>query len=413
MNKKSRTDHLGQIFESTELMCKHWNIPVSTFNSRIYKKWSLEKALTHPIGMKFDGEIYIDHLGNEFSSISAMGRYWNIPSSTLQARLMQKHMSIKDALTLTEDDMHRINRQCEDHLGNKFNSKVEMCEHYNIPRQVFFGRIGLGWSLKDALLTPIDNQPKNSKTITDHLGNTFKSVSDLCEHWKIRRSTYNARMKAGWSMEQALTTPTKDLKIQRQSCKDHLGNEYPSIEAMCKAYGISRHTYSTRVNKLGWTVEDALTTNYVINSIECTDFAGNKFPTKIDMANYYAIPVYFIQKNNVTDNDLINLIKKHYTDMTLNDIHIHKCISFPYFKVTIDNVKLILNIEHILNNYHNSISFNPLPESKIQDKHLEIKKCINFPYYSIAYNNESMIWSYWDIINYRRNTNFGLSSQKG
>jgi hypothetical protein len=44
-----------------------------------------------------------------------------------------------------------------------------------------------------------------------------------------------------------------------KQCTDHLGNEYPSITAMCKAYNIPTQTYGMRI-KQGWSVKDALTT---------------------------------------------------------------------------------------------------------------------------------------------------------
>ena len=40
---------------------------------------------------------------------------------------------------------------CYDHLGNEFENKTKMCEHYGVKKRNFEKRISRGWSLKRAL----------------------------------------------------------------------------------------------------------------------------------------------------------------------------------------------------------------------------------------------------------------------
>lgn len=49
--------------------------------------------------------------------------------------------------------------------------------------------------------------------------------------------------------------------------KDHLGITYPSIKAMCEAYGISRSAYNNR-KRLGWDLQDSLTKPVRINKTD-------------------------------------------------------------------------------------------------------------------------------------------------
>ena len=139
--------------------------------------------------------------------------------------------------------------ECTDHLGNKFKSISDMCKHWGIGKSTYNYRIKLGWSKKDALETP---PPKSDiESCTDHLGNKFNSVSDMCKHWGIIRPTYDSRIKLGWSKKDALETPTEKF------CTDHLGNTFKSIADMCKYWGINPSTYDNRLKK-GWSKKDAL-----------------------------------------------------------------------------------------------------------------------------------------------------------
>lgn len=63
----------------------------------------------------------------------------------------------------------------------------------------------------------------------------------------IPRSTFYGRRKAGWSKEKAMTTPPE----QRNDRKKY-------IELAAKN-GINKRTFLTRVNRLGWDIEKAVT----------------------------------------------------------------------------------------------------------------------------------------------------------
>ena len=92
----------------------------------------------------------------------------------------------------------------------------------------------------------------------DHLGAEYPSVTAMCEAWGVARHVYWHRVKRkGWSIEKALTTPV-GKRGRSKPCVDHLGNRYDSAKEMCDAWGVDQTTYSRRVKK-GWTVEDALT----------------------------------------------------------------------------------------------------------------------------------------------------------
>lgn len=350
-----------------------------------------------------------DHNGKEFATMNDMAKYYGMATRTLNERLTK--MSLKDALTTPVRKTSK--GTCQDHLGNTYPSKRAMCEAYGIDRAMFFGRISIGWSLEDALTKPYQELPSTSKTVTDHTGQTFISVSEMCKHWKMTRVTYNARRKAGWSIEKALTTPIKRIKVEKTPHTDHLGNTYESLNEMCRAYGITRWMYQSRIEN-GWSVKDALTKPISINATECHDGFGNTFPSLKDLGNYYNIREYFFQGKHLSEDETREMIiKQTKKGKEFGDITIIKKIEFPYFLVSKHNESIILTFNQILHEYHNSNTFSPLPKAKIKHKLIENTELIKWPYYNVKLINEpdNVIMSYWSIISLNKKSNFGLSER--
>lgn len=80
MNKKNRVcmDHKGRRFACKTAMLQHYGVDTSSFNGRLNRGWSLEKALTVPV--KRHG-VY-DHIGKFYVSVTQMcyayGIYTNL-----------------------------------------------------------------------------------------------------------------------------------------------------------------------------------------------------------------------------------------------------------------------------------------------------------------------------------------------
>lgn len=159
-----------------------------------------------------------------------------------------------------------------DHLGNTFKSLTEMCTYWGIDKSTFVHRIRLNWDLKDALETKSHKQ-----TITDHKGNEFKSFLLMSAFYNKSPDTVKYRLKQRWSLEEALEKPVSNDKITNQfSYKDHNGIEYPSKSRMCAAYNISKSLFDYRIHK-GLSLKDALTTpvKYRNNKISSDDTMGD------------------------------------------------------------------------------------------------------------------------------------------
>lgn len=97
-----------------------------------------------------------------------------------------------------------------------------------------------------------------SKTCTDHLGNEFRSLKDMCGKYGLKTNLYCNRIKMGWTVEKALTAPIGKSPRKGSRCCDHEGRYFPSISAMARHWGVSVKAVHIRLRK-GWPLKDALT----------------------------------------------------------------------------------------------------------------------------------------------------------
>ena len=95
---------------------------------------------------------------------------------------------------------------------------------------------------------------KNSevdRSCRDHLGNIFPSQRAMCRRYGISPSLYCNRRKKGWPVKASLLGAENFVT-------DHRGEKYPSVKAMCAAYGITPKNYYARLER-GWSLEQTLT----------------------------------------------------------------------------------------------------------------------------------------------------------
>lgn len=158
-------DHFGVSFESVEAMCKAWNADVATFCRRRERGWSLREALS--AGYASPKSLVYDHLGNDYPSVAGMCRAYGVNYSTYQKR-RERGQSVKESLLGTaqvkprkKGIVHSGSFACKDHVGRVFKNRPDMCEFYHISVATFRARMRCGWSLEEALTIPIDTEHKH------------------------------------------------------------------------------------------------------------------------------------------------------------------------------------------------------------------------------------------------------------
>ena len=293
-------DHIGRQYQSEAEMCRYYNIPVDTFRHR-YKngRWSLEKALTCPV----KSNAHYDHMGNKFKSAKEMCQFYGVPYKTFWARMNDMGWSLEKALT--EPLGNNGGNEIEDHLGNKFASIAELCNCYGITVSCFKNRIESGRTLEQALtdpyklvrrqLTKEERAVLRGTSCKDHIGNQFSSIKAMCEYYGISKGVYYRRIKSGWPVEEALTAKVDGSKRSHVVYGPY-GDKYRNIAEMCKAYNTTCSKYYKRLS-LNYTQKEALETNklprkkYKVHRKpkEVEDHLGNRFSSLNEMCEHYGI----------------------------------------------------------------------------------------------------------------------------
>jgi lambda repressor-like predicted transcriptional regulator len=192
---------------------------------------------------------YIDHLGNEYASLTKMAEAYGIERCVLKARL-ERGWKTEEALTTPVHD--RRSGECTDHLGNRYADLKSMAEAYGVDYAVLRARLKRGWTLEWALMASPGVFVKTA--CRDHLGKEYANFSALARAYGLHEATLHNRLRNGMPLEQALTVRAKK---RRKTFTDHLGNEYPTLKAMLEKYGVSSSAYCKRRRK-GWTEKECL-----------------------------------------------------------------------------------------------------------------------------------------------------------
>ena len=194
----------------------------------------------------------------------------------------------------------------------------------------------------------------NPCKIKDHLGKEYPSKKALCDAYKLSFYTFKNRIKKGWDLEKALTTPVTNNIV---SAKDHLGQEYPNQKALCKAYGINASTFRERI-KNDWNLQEALTN---LSFYECLDPFGNRFSSANEMAKHYNInPEQHKRRlqymwSNIEALELIPRIRHTTKNLYINDrititrnIKDDKNKPTQYYEVQCNDEKTIMTYNAII-----------------------------------------------------------------
>lgn len=286
MNKAIK-DHLGNEYSTMKEMFEQYGITAKKYYRGIANGWSLEDILTTVDSiLDSNGASYVeeykdeqgcfcDHEGNKFASRDDLCDAWGVDSRAFLYR-MQRGWSLEKALTKGGHPKEVIVGTAYKVFGVYYPSLRSICRAYGIKQS---STIGNTTSEIESYLA--------SRALIRYEGKTFKSMTELSQHYGIEVRLLGQRLFRGWTLYKALHTPVGSTN-RGIPCKDHKGNTYLTMTDMTQHYGLPVHVYYNRI-KNGWSQEDALET-----------------------------PAKSYRHNNILSNEaIIEMIKKEQADSNL------------------------------------------------------------------------------------------------
>lgn len=121
------------------------------------------------------------------------------------------------------------------------------------------------------------------KNVTAPDGTIYDSISDMCRAYGTTYKDYYSKTSRGWTKEQTLgIEPRKGRSVHITRIQGPDGKIYPSIKALCRAYGAQYTRVLNRLNH-GWNVEEALTIEKRKNRKKYVRPDGQEFDSKEEM----------------------------------------------------------------------------------------------------------------------------------
>lgn len=197
-------------------ICKANGNSIEMVIARLADDWDLTEAIKTPISVK----VY-DHKGKKYETMQEMVKVYckginsHLGAVQLTDMLVRGNRTIADSLLLLSkgSTSHKDTPEyIRDHNGNFWETIDRMCRHYKVPTDKVKSLLDTGYSVGDAIKISMAalrkaKPEKKEEKIVDHKGNVYNSISELAERYGLRSDTLRGRIRRGWDLERALTTP--------------------------------------------------------------------------------------------------------------------------------------------------------------------------------------------------------------
>lgn len=157
-------DHLGNEYPTTRAMCEAWNIDYDLYLARLHNGFSVQKALEKLTPRDKDAALYnglVDINGVEYKTLTAMCQAWGISVKCFVGRI-ERGWSFEEALSIPADTSNPVKRhsRVSDHVGNKFTSVNAMCKYWDVNLGTYKYRVKQGLSVEEALTKKINRKER-------------------------------------------------------------------------------------------------------------------------------------------------------------------------------------------------------------------------------------------------------------
>jgi hypothetical protein len=254
----------GETFISLADLARRHNVDAQMCHQRIYKYgWSLEQALEleeRPLPPPARAEP-ISVFGKTFESFRKSAEAYGLNEGTVRSRL-RNGWPLKSAYGLEPaPDRKAHNAIALEVGGQPFASIEAACIYFGVGRHRYFRHIGkTDWTLEQIFkLSPREQRIGNSQPF-NVLNLHFASRAAAARYFGLYTGAISQRIKMGWTELQAVgleKPPSKKGNHPNSLSIEANGKRYRSLSEAAAAHGLRHQRVSKRL-KAGWSVEQAL-----------------------------------------------------------------------------------------------------------------------------------------------------------
>lgn len=134
--------------------------------------------------------------GKTFSSEKKMCRHYGVCNNVFRQRYHRNGWTLEEALEVEERVIKNPLYREVVVRGKKFPTLTAASDHYGMKASSVMSRLNYGWSLDEALTTPLvpNSRPKPFRTYVLH-GRTFRTYQEIGDHFGISASAVANRIR--------------------------------------------------------------------------------------------------------------------------------------------------------------------------------------------------------------------------
>lgn|GEM_PF-3408540 len=238
-------------YNSIKELAEAYNVPYERVSSRLKSGRSLAEAMSPEENPNRFGKKPIEIDGINYLSLSQAAEKLSLSSAKLRTRL--QYLNPEKSKAKLVKLKKRTYKKKERNLvieGKEFESIIELSRHYKVSEGTIRSRLDRGEAIEKA----VGLAAEETTFPLEFDGQKFNTQKEIADYFGVKRATFAYRYnKANWSLSESLGLVKRDVEIETVTVD---GQEFPSISAVARHFGIQLVTFNGRLGR-GWTLEEA------------------------------------------------------------------------------------------------------------------------------------------------------------
>lgn len=219
----SEIEYKGVIYPSIAELARVYGKSEDVLYNRLSLGWDIETAMETPIVNK---TIKIIYNGKLYNSFYQLANELELPYKTLYSH----YCKTKNIETAIEKTYKAMRKEPLTVWNKQYNSYQQIASAFGVESYKLIKHINQGYEIEDAIIYLLESDKIcfNNKI--------YNSMIELVADYNIQPDNVKQRIYLGWTLKEALTTP---IRVIPGLSTEYRNQNYFSQVELCRAYGIS------------------------------------------------------------------------------------------------------------------------------------------------------------------------------